>query len=198
MDEAVRRAMRKWPDVPAAFGWLGLDARGHWLIRGDRIGNRLVSQFIDRNYACDEHGRWFFQNGPQRVFVALAYTPWILRIGSDLDLSTHTGLSVERVASAWMDREGVLLLGTEHGVGIVDDRDLERLEACFADAGGRVLDEDALIDALDSLQSGRNSDVRLAWRNDHVRIEPIEAPEVPRRFGYVRDPEPLPQERTRD
>jgi hypothetical protein len=181
--------------VPAVFGWLGLDARGTWLIQGNRIGNPLVTQFIDRNYACDEHGRWFFQNGPQRVFVALAYAPWVLRTEPDLGLNTHTGLAVERVTSAWIDREGVLLLDTEHGVAIVDDRDLERLSACFTGPRGAVLDEDTVSDALDRIQSGQRSAIWFAWRNDRVPLEPIEAQDVPRRFGYVRDPQPLPQER---
>ncbi|MCD6666313.1 MAG: DUF2946 family protein, partial [Hydrogenophaga sp.] len=28
MDEIVKAAMAKWPQVPACYGWLGLDARG--------------------------------------------------------------------------------------------------------------------------------------------------------------------------
>lgn len=185
--------MLKWPDVPAVFGWLGLDSRGNWLIQGSRIGNRLITQFIDRNYGCDEHGRWFFQNGPQRVFVALSYTPWVLRAQPSLHLSTHTGLAVERVASAWMDREGVLLLATEHGVGLVDDRDLDRFAESFADPAGAVLDEDTLSESLDRLQSGQPCATCFVWRNGCVPVEPIQAQDVPRRFGYVRNPRPLPQ-----
>jgi hypothetical protein len=30
MDDIVKQAMAKWPNVPACHGWLGLDARGHW------------------------------------------------------------------------------------------------------------------------------------------------------------------------
>ncbi|HET8728586.1 MAG TPA: DUF2946 family protein, partial [Alphaproteobacteria bacterium] len=32
MDESVLRAMTKWPNVPAVYGWLQLDQRGNWLI----------------------------------------------------------------------------------------------------------------------------------------------------------------------
>ena len=70
MDDRVIRSMARWPDVPDVFGWLALDARGHWLLKGETIANRAAVAFIARNYAHDEFGRWFFQNGPQRVFVA--------------------------------------------------------------------------------------------------------------------------------
>ena len=36
MDEMVRQAMAKWPNVPACYGWLGLDARGQWYMRDER------------------------------------------------------------------------------------------------------------------------------------------------------------------
>ena len=34
MDETVIRAMAKWPDVPAVWGWLSLDRRGVWKLKG--------------------------------------------------------------------------------------------------------------------------------------------------------------------
>ena len=33
MDDIVRQAMVKWPNVPHCHGWLGLDARGNWYLR---------------------------------------------------------------------------------------------------------------------------------------------------------------------
>ena len=38
------------------------------------------ADFIARNYEADEHGRWFFQNGPQRVFVDLELAPLVLGV----------------------------------------------------------------------------------------------------------------------
>jgi hypothetical protein len=194
MDDIVRRAMLKWPNVPAVFGWLGLDMRGQWLIQGEHVGNALLAQFIDRNYGCDRHGRWFFQNGPQRVFVALAYAPWILRVEGE-DALTHTRLPVQQVTAACMDRGGVLVLGTEHGAGIVDDRDLEGLSGRFTDAVGNTLSEDELTEWLDRLQAGQHTGMRLRWQDQQIAVQPIEAHEVPGHFGYARDPQPLPQER---
>lgn len=37
MDEIVKAAMAKWPEVPACYGWLGLDARGQWHLRDDAV-----------------------------------------------------------------------------------------------------------------------------------------------------------------
>src|SRR5437899_12509435 len=85
MDEIVLRSMLKWPDVPAVYGWLSLDRRGSWMIktvagRFERIAHAAVREFIGRNYAAAPEGRWFFQNGPQRVFGARDYTPWVYRL----------------------------------------------------------------------------------------------------------------------
>ena len=79
VDAVVLRAMAKWPNVPAVFGWLSLDRRGRWLLRGEPIGNAAARQFISRNYQSDPHGRWFFQNGPQRVFVEPVFAGGHLR-----------------------------------------------------------------------------------------------------------------------
>ena len=139
MDEMVARAMRKWPDVPNVFGWLRLDRRGNWLVKTrsgafDRIGNRALTEFIGRNYAVDNEGRWYFQNGPQRVFVSLDYTPWVYRIADNGNtLVVQNGDPVARVGEILLDEAGSVLLVSEIGVGVVSDRDLapliDRLEA---------------------------------------------------------------------
>ncbi len=94
MDDTVLAAIAKWPNVPAVYGWLGLSARGEWRLKGQPIGNAALREFIGRNYAADERGRWYFQNGPQRVFVELEAAPWIWRISSDglqRQVLAHTG-----------------------------------------------------------------------------------------------------------
>jgi hypothetical protein len=122
MDEAVLKGMVKWPNVPSVYGWLALDRRGNWLINGERIGNPGVIEFIARNYEADERGRWFFQNGPQRVFVTLAYAPFVLRTtggAGQLMLQTHTGQEIEHFSGVWLDEEGTLVLRWAGGVGTV-------------------------------------------------------------------------------
>src|SRR6195256_885869 len=101
MDDIVIRGMAKWPNVPAVYGWLALDRRGQWRIKGELISNPTVTAFIGRNFERDERGCWFFQNGPQRVFVALDYAPLVLRVtgaeGSALEFEAHTGKKVAAV-----------------------------------------------------------------------------------------------------
>ncbi len=118
MDEIVIRAIAKWPNVPAVYGWLSLDRRGNWAIKGERIRNPLIAEFIARNYSHDERGRWFFQNGPQRVFVRLACTPLVYRTqaGDGLAFRSHTGQHAEQVLQAWIDEQGQLFIQTELGV----------------------------------------------------------------------------------
>jgi len=57
MDEIVLRAIAKWPDVPSVYNWLRLDRRGNWLVKGERIGNAAVVEFIGRNYEQDAQRR---------------------------------------------------------------------------------------------------------------------------------------------
>ena len=194
MDDIVKQAMAKWPNVPAVFGWLGLDRRGKWLIKGERISNPVVADFISRNYEHDTAGRWFFQNGPQRVFVALDYTPFIYRLGwnpdpdAPLTIETHTERTVTRVDGAWIDDAGIVLLTTEHGVGMIDDRDLERLLPCFTDVRGTALTEDAIAAALERLQAGEVAGVRFRYRESSVPVSAVAASDAPARFGYVQRP----------
>jgi hypothetical protein len=136
----VLRALAKWPDVPDAYGWLLLDRRGHWRLKNpvngifERIGNTALRGFIARNYAVDAAGRWFFQNGPQRVFVKLAYTPFVVRIedGALVDQCGRRFESGER----WLDDEGSLLVAGPCGVALVHDQDL----ALYAEISGSTLD----------------------------------------------------------
>jgi len=124
MDEMVARSIAKWPNVPAVYGWLALDRRGNWLIKGGRIANLGLREFIARNYQADERGRWFFQNGPQRVFVTLAYTPFVMHYEGER-LLDQCGREVS-AAQAYLDDEGSVLILGQHGIGLLDDRDLER------------------------------------------------------------------------
>lgn len=141
MDEIVKQAMAKWPNVPDCYGWLGLDARGNWFMRDDRAqaagpfgGGNPVSKgallrheklvdFIQRNYAADEGGRWFFQNGPQRVFVELEATPWIWRLSDDFSAHSHTGVAA-RVQRCVVDELGHVYLQTDIGFGLVHTQDV--------------------------------------------------------------------------
>ena len=147
MDEMVKAALKKWPNVPHCYGWLALDARGDWYMRDDRTqaagpfpavkGSRILHEklreFIERNYAGDDAGAWFFQNGPQRVYVELEAAPWVWRLksntGEEADdavpsIVSHTGVPAQ-FESAWLDERGRLFIGTDIGLGLVHTLDME-------------------------------------------------------------------------
>jgi hypothetical protein len=172
MDDIVKAALRKWPNVPHCWGWLALDARGDWYMRddatqaagafpqakGSRILHEKLREFIQRNYARDEHGAWFFQNGPQRVYVELEAAPWVWRVqpqGDGVAVTSHTGLPA-RVQAAHVDEAGRLFLATDVGFGIVHTADMEV--------------------AARAVESG-------AWQPLTVRFD-----ELPTRFGYRLSP----------
>ena len=161
MDEAVRKALAKWPGVPDVYGWLALDRRGRWLLRNpasarfEPIGNVALRDFIGRNYASDARGCWFFQNGPQRVFVRLFYTPFVVRT-NDGGLVDHCGQEFA-ARSALVDDEGSFVLVADR-VALLDDRDLSR----YVDSLGEAVE----------------------------KLPRIGRSEVPSRFGFVADPSP--------
>jgi hypothetical protein len=186
--------MAKWPDVPNVFGWLQLDRRGNWLIKGERIANTGVTDFIGRNYAEDEQGRWFFQNGPQRVFVELEYTPFIVRTAGDAStaLETHIGQPIEKVSGAWADDSGSLLLRWGTGVGVLNDRDLARVASLFTDLHGKPISDTLLARAFDTEARRHATGVYVTYGDKHVPVGRIRAGEVAQKFGF--DPAPRPAE----
>ncbi len=191
MDDIVKAALAKWPNVPNCYGWLGLDARGNWYMRDDKAqaagpfcalpgtdparqaaskGSLLrhdkLIDFIQRNYESDQtaanetSGQWFFQNGPQRVYVELEATPLIWRVDVEpvFAVTAHTGQPA-RVQRSMLDEHGRLYLETDAGFGLVHTLDM--------------------LHAADAVEQG-------LWVPQEVV-----ARELPTRFGYVRSPEHL-------
>lgn len=185
MDRAVVDAIAKWPNVPACTGWLLLDRRGQWRMRddacqaaggsGDPIRHTALNAFIARNYECDRDGRWFFQNGPQRVFVDLAYTPKVVRLHLTPTLALIDQCAQPlSPARCWTDDAGnVLFSDADNTVALLHDHDL----ALFAD----------LAHFHDR---GEADDVgTLAWSDGRqLPIHAITLAEVPERFGFVQHP----------
>jgi len=196
MDDIVIRAMAKWPRVPAVYGWLALDRRGQWSMKSaaeagfERLANPKLIEFIGRNYAHDEQGRWYFQNGPQRVYVNLEYTPLVYRIASvaPLVFETHAGVPAGALQSVYMDETGNLLLVAGPGPGLLLDRDLPRaLEAlCYAD--GHALDEERLLALIESAEETEG--VYFNTGAASVPFMRIRSEQAPQRLAYVREPQP--------
>jgi hypothetical protein len=173
VDEIVKAALKKWPQVPHCYDWLALDARGDWYMRDERIqaagpfprikGSRILHEkllaFIQRNYTHDEAGSWFFQNGPQRVYVELEAAPLVWRVDAAAPwaITAHTGENA-RMRSAWLDEHGRLYVDADLGYGIVHTLDMQA--------------------ASDAVEQG-------AWVPTT-----IEFAKMPLRFGYCLKPRP--------
>jgi hypothetical protein len=197
MDDIVAQAMARWPDVPAVYGWLRLDPRGRWLVKGEPIGHRPTVDFIGRNYRPDAQGRYYFQNGPQRVFVDIDHLPWILHLQGPTcgraALVTHTGVPVSRPIRAWLDPDGGVVVefttadGPAPAVGAVLDRDLPALAECFAGPDGRPLDEAGWERLLDGPAPGTS----LAAGDRSIPVDRLPPGSA---FAFVRMPRPAPGE----
>ena len=136
MAERVLRGMNKWPDVPAVYNWLSLDRRGRWLMKGSEITHPLLLGFINQHYFAATDGSYYFQNGPQQVFIELEMTPYVFGLAGD-NLVTQNHLQVEVVKAAWLSDQGDLLLDTDLGPGVIDDRYLAQVEEWLVVDGDR-------------------------------------------------------------
>jgi len=193
MDDIVKQAMAKWPNVPHCYGWLALDARGNWRMRdeaaqqadapGDKLNNPTLVGFINRNYAHDDAGRWYFQNGPQRVYVNLETTPFIARTDPAQGMTLQTGAAVSTIERLFLTETGEAIVQSGEIVAQVDDRDVaplfERLELDGKPAGDEAL--------LGWLETGAGT-LTLDYRGTQVAVERIERNEVAARFGFMRMP----------
>jgi hypothetical protein len=200
MDDIVRQAIAKWPNVPHCYGWLALDARGTWRMRdeaaqrgdapGDKLTNTALVGFINRNYLVDERGCWYFQNGPQRVYVNLEATPFIARTDPQQGLLLQTGQAMGAPERVFLTEAGQLLViaGTQVAqVAQLDDRDVAQLLASMEVDGSPASDE-----ALLAWLEGGSGKLVLRWQERRIEVERLGADEAPARFGFVRRPDQLP------
>ena len=189
MDQSVLDAIARWPNVPAVYGWLSLSARGAWRLhpRGDAqlggegsgITNTQILGFIGRNYACEPDGRWFFQNGPQRVYVRLDAAPLILHLRPDLNaLVTHNERVIEEVVQWLADDQGQLYAQTDLGAARIDDRDLLGLADVLQGETGQ-----AMLEALDKA-SGTGVESR-------AQLDALRLFDPSGRYGALSQPAPL-------
>jgi hypothetical protein len=193
MDDIVKKAMLKWPNVPDCYGWLALDARGAWRMRderaqhfnepGDKVTQAALLGFINRNYMADERGCWFFQNGPQRVYLNLEATPYIARTDPQQGLVLHTGEAFGPPERAFLTEAGELIVEAGAKVAQVDDRDVAQLMN-FLELDGALAGDEALMAWLE----GAPGTLALRFQDRLVTVERIARGEVAARFGFQRLP----------
>lgn len=188
MDDSVIAAIARWPNVPAVFGWLALTARGEWRLRGERIGNVAIRDFIARNYAGDACGRWFFQNGPQRVYVALEVTPWVYRVEPEGSVTAHTGVRPTECRGAVLLDDGRFVLATELGAGVIDDRDAATFVRAVTDFTGLPLNERGFERWLEGRDEAFVAPKALRLAGVPLKIGRLAVQALETRFGFVREP----------
>ncbi|MDN4055329.1 DUF2946 family protein [Massilia sp. YIM B02763] len=196
MDDIVIQAMAKWPNVPHCYGWLALDARGAWRMRdeaaqqagspGDKLTNEALVGFINRNYLHDERGCWYFQNGPQRVYVNLEATPFIARTDPAQGFLLQTGQAMPAPEEVFITETGAIVLRTGDITAQVDDRDVATLLHALERDGKTVGDEELL-----AWLEGGDGELALRWKGGLVNVQRIRADAMAQRFGFVQRPDRL-------
>ena len=197
MDEIVKQAIAKWPNVPHCYGWLALDARGAWRMRdeqvqalnlpGDKIAHTALLGFINRNYTEDEGGRWYFQNGPQRVYVTLEATPYIAHTDPAQGFVLHTGDPLPIIDDAWLTDTGQLILGGAGKIALLDDRDMAQCLAEFR-IGGKAIGDEQLLAWLNESKTAHQLTLHQASRE--VPVQRIAQAAIASHFGFVQTPQP--------
>jgi len=202
MDEQVLRSLIKWPNVPHCFGWLALDRRGQWRMRdefaqanqlaGSIIQHIALNEFISRNYACDYSGRYFFQNGPQRVFITLDATPFIARIipsESGPQLLTQCGTEISPHGALSDEKGNIYIAGfipqslSEHIDSAVFTKTESLTVALLHDHDLDLFSEQSQVQ--EDACSFRGS---WLWDGKDLPIEPIHSTELSKRFHFVKVP----------
>ena len=194
MDDVVRQAMAKWPNVPHCYGWLALDARGGWRMRdeaaqqagraGDRIANAALLNFINRNYGHDGEGRWYFQNGPQRVYVDLEATPYIARTDPAQGFLLQTGEALAQIDQAYMTERGQLILKGGDKVALLDDRDLAQCTGALVIDGAPASDDRL----MSWLTEAAPAAMAMRHQGCELPVQRIVSSELAQRFGFVQQP----------
>lgn len=195
MDDIVKQAMAKWPNVPHCYGWLALDARGGWRMRdeaaqradaaGDRLTNPALVGFINRNYLHDERGNWYFQNGPQRVYVNLEATPFIARTDPQQGLVLQTGQALTDIERVCLSDAGVLVFVAGDRVAQLDDRDVAQVLGLLELDGAAASDEAVMT----WLEHGEGALV-LPWNGKRLAVERLKGADLPGKFGFKQAPAP--------
>lgn len=205
MDEEVLRSLIKWPNVPDCFGWLALDQRGQWRmvdefaqqnqLPGQLIQHAALNEFIARNYASDQLGRFFFQNSPQRVFITLAATPWIVRIIPNAErakLITQCQTSMKPSAALSDENGNIYTVGLVHQT-LYQDLNNQQFKTIEQSTVALLHDHD--LDLFSELAQLREETCSFGgswnWHGEKLPLDPIHSEELSQRFGFIKQPKPI-------
>ena len=136
MDDIVKQALAKWPNVPDCYGWLGLDARGRWFMRDDAaqasgdfpqsrgswLRHEKLIDFIGRNYESDDEG-----DGSFRTDRSGCTSSWSASVGLAGFAGLPPAVPYRLADQCWgmsLDEEGRLYIASPQGLGLVHSQDM--------------------------------------------------------------------------
>jgi hypothetical protein len=86
------------------------------------LQHEKLIDFIARNYNANDAGFWYFQNGPQKVYLELEATPLVWRVSAEGVIHSHTG-ALAHFQQCFVDERGWVYLETDLGFGLVHTQD---------------------------------------------------------------------------
>jgi hypothetical protein len=161
-------------------------------LAGTVIQHIALNEFISRNYACDSLGRYFFQNGAQRVFITLDVTPWIARMipcESGIQLLTQCGEEI-KPQSALSDEKGNIYITGFITQTLSDQIDHTIFTRTVLPSVALLHDHDLDLFSEQSIVQEDACSFRGSWLWDGrtLPIEPIHSIELSERFHFVKAP----------
>ena len=117
MDEAVRQALARWPNVPSCTGWLR--CRGGVNGSCPRAPIRHASLRLHQS-STGRRAAGSSRTARSRFSSSLDY-PDDPAPGAGDHSRPAPGSPCRKASGAWLDGSS-LLLGSEHGIGLLDDR----------------------------------------------------------------------------
>jgi hypothetical protein len=203
VDNSTLAAITKWPNVPNCYGWLSLDRRGNFRIRnefaqanqlpGDVINHAGLNHSIKTHYCIDEKNQYFYQNGPQRVYINLSYCPFIVRfIPSDNGawiLKNHLDQMIAPLR-CFLDEKGNILLESNVTITQVVDKPAVSFSTITHRTIALLHDHDlGIFSSLSNMDVANCGVIGVFhWNNKDVPIEPIMAKDIPREFNFIPQP----------
>jgi hypothetical protein len=162
---------------------------------GTVIVHQALNEFISRNYACDTEGRYFFQNGPQRVFITLDATPWIVRIIPDdqqTKLLTQCQSPIEPSAALSDENGNIYIVGEISQV--IYENSNQATQTTFSTQAKEsiALLHDHDLDLFSELAILKEEACSFGgswnWHGKQLPLDPIHSSELAGRFDYIAKP----------
>lgn len=162
---------------------------------GKVIDHIALNEFIVRNYASDMAGRYFFQNGPQRVYVTLAAAPWVVRL---IPGEQHPHLITQcqspmTPTGALSDEQGNIYITGSIQQTITQNLTEQPFEVKEMPSVALLHDHD--LDHFSELAKLREEACSFGgswiWHGQQLPLDPIHSDELSQRFGFIKHPVPI-------